>query len=284
MKKNQLMLAAFFLTAGILISSCGNLTGGNERNSLHDICIIRTHKGGTLRTPSEEKICMKVSESFALDFDTDAEWEFIRWRAFDDATKNELPDGECLSFSAPDSPDSVCTLRRAPEDGIILCIEPVLCERPKVISYEPLYADDGSVSSDFSIRVSFDRDMDSESIYFTDSEMTSLLESGVGEEDFLYADVNGERKCYGYVSSASEYVFKNVSISDREKETNLNVHFNAPYFEDSRTLIITQKTGGGIPAGTQVLVKLEKGFSYKAFGKNVCMSSEMKWIFKVSDD
>ena len=71
-----------------------------------------------------------------------------------------------------------CTFKKAPSDGMKLCLVPELAERPQIISCSPTSS--GMIKNSV-IQVLFDRKMDPGSIYYTAPEIKSLKESGVHE-------------------------------------------------------------------------------------------------------
>lgn len=139
---------------------------------------------------------------------------------------------------------------------------------------------------DSTIQVLFDRDMDVNSIYFTDPEIDALQRSGVTE--FLPSLSSGRGKQYGYIKEGKTY-FKNIVLTNNKTGKNINDRFAAPFFDNPRTLSIpaSKETGHMLDSYTQVLVSIEKEFFYsEAFGdpkpKPVTLSQSKKWMYQVN--
>ena len=304
MKKFALpLLATILLTGGGIFTSCENFLDGAEiKEEIESqiayanapAYIIRVdcpENSGIIKSPAGGEISKKVTDVFTVRFEPASDREFIRWRVLDIATGNEVTDDEYLVLSALTDSETECTFKKAPEGEIRLSISPEVAERPQILSYTPLYVADGT-RKDSSIQVIFDYDMDPESIYYTENEINSLLESGIQSTNLLYSEVNGETKCCGYKIRLGnskngyyyEYYFKNIAITDNETGKNLNEHFNVPVFENPRILTITTRKDNELPPWSQILVKLERKFSYKVGEKPVMMNSAKKWIYMVTTE
>ena len=225
-----------------------------------------------------------MSDVFTVRFEPASDREFIRWRVLDIATGNEVTDDEYLVLSALTDSETECTFKKAPEGEIRLSLEPVIVERPQILSYTPLFETNG-VNKDSAIQVIFDYDLNEDSIYFTDAELEKW-ENTNGVTLLPPENVNGRERYYGYQIDGKT-IFKNITISDNETGENLNGYFSAPMFENPHRLSISvQKNSAGnalLPPWTQVLVSLERGFFYKVDDKPVCMTAGKKWIYQVTN-
>ncbi len=240
---------------------------------------------GTVRSPAGGEVTKKVTDSFTVRFEPVSDREFIRWMVIDSSTGNDVTDDEYLVLSTLTDSETECTFKKAPEGEMRLSLVPELAERPQILSYAPLYVAEGS-PKDSAIQVTFDYDMDPDSIYYSTDELTSL---GVAEKDFLKTGVNEEIRYYGYKDNKGNYFFKNIHISDNETGTNRNNCFSAPVFESPRRLSISIRKDTGasdykeLPSWSEVLVSLGNGFFYKSSEKHVAMASGRKWIYQVTD-
>ena len=304
MKKSKFSISTLMYWGEVFIflflfSSCENFFSGAKLRAeiestvayanapSYTISVEQPKSRGIIKSPTGGAVSKKVGDVFIVNFEPIIDWEFIRWKIVDSTTKNEIPNGEYLLLSSVDDSETECTFVKAPSDGMKLCLEPVLSERPQIISYTPLYISEGT-HKDTTIQVIFDYDMDAESIYYTEGEKDELLASGIAENDFLKTDVGGKTRFYGYKKDG-EHFFKNISITDNETGVNRNNCFSAPVFENPRRLSITVRRDTDsedyieIPDWSQILVSLENGFFHMVDGKLVTMTSGKKWIYQVTD-
>ena len=225
-----------------------------------------------------------IGRSFNLYFDPSEDWEFIYWKIYDEVSGNEIQDGTYLTFKNRTQKNTSFVFKGLPESSNLkLVITPVVAERPQVISYSPM---NYGHFKDSTIQVLFDRDMDEQSIYFTDPEIDALQKAGVSE--FLPSLSSGRGKQYGYVKEGKTY-FKNIVLTNNKTGKNINDRFAAPFFDNPRTLSIpaSKETGHMLDSYTQVLVSIEKEFFYsEAFGdpkpKPVTLSQSKKWMYQVN--
>ncbi|MBR6079499.1 MAG: hypothetical protein IKP60_04985 [Treponema sp.] len=238
---------------------------------------------GIIKSPAGGEVSKKVSDVFTVRFEPASDREFIRWMVMDSVTGNEVTDDGYLTLSSLTESETECTFKKAPGEDMRLCLEPVIVERPQILSYTPLFNENG-VNKDSSIQVIFDYDLNEDSIYFTDDEVGKLGNT-YGVALLPPVNVNGRTRYYGYKKDGKTF-FKNISITDNETGENLNDCFSAPRFENPRRLIVSVKKNSGnvtLPSWTQVLVSIEKGFFYKVDEKPVCMPAGKKWIYQVTD-
>ncbi|MBR6296593.1 MAG: hypothetical protein IKR40_08990 [Treponema sp.] len=292
MKKSlSVLFATIFLT--LIFASCENfLTGGEIKKKIEDqiayanassytIRVTCPKSSGVIKSPLDGKINKKVTDTFTVSFDPAIEWEFVSWRVIDFSTKTELTDESYIKFASINESDTECTLVRAPSEGIELCLEPILAERPQIISYAPISVT-GGVPKDSSIQVIFDYDIEPSSIYYTDDEILEL-ENSYGEDVEL---LESGGNAYGYIRAGNKF-FKNISITDSETGYNLNNCFKNPVFEGKRVLSILADKDNPLPDWCKVLVKFEKDFFYNSNGfyggKDVSMAFGKKWVYTVSN-
>ncbi|MEE3314835.1 MAG: hypothetical protein VZR56_11845 [Treponema sp.] len=297
MKKFALpLLATILLTGGGIFTSCENFLDGAEIKEkiesqiayanapAYTIRVDCPENSGIIKSPTGGEISKKVTDVFTVRFEPASDREFIRWRVLDIATGNEVTDDEYLVLSALTDSETECTFKKAPEGEIRLSLEPVIVERPQILSYTPLFETNG-VNKDSAIQVIFDYDLNEDSIYFTDDEVYKW-ENTNGVTLLPPENVNGRERYYGYKKDGKTF-FKNISITNNETGENLNDYFSAPMFENPHRLSISVKKNSAgnalLPPWTQVLVSLERGFFYKVDDKPVCMTAGKKWIYQVTN-
>ena len=295
MKKVGIFFITILLLGGGLFTSCENFFSGSELRaeienqvayanaSAYTIRVDYPENSGIIKSPAGGEVSKKVSDVFTVRFEPASDREFIRWMVMDSVTGNEVTDDGYLTLSSLTESETECTFRKAPGEDMRLCLVPVIVERPQILSYTPLFNENG-VNKDSSIQVIFDYDLNEDSIYFTDDEI-GKLENTYGVTLLPPVNVNGKERCYGYQKDGKTF-FKNISISDNETGESLNDCFSAPRFENPRRLIVSVKKNSGnvtLPSWTQVLVSIEKGFFYKVDEKPVCMPAGKKWIYQVTD-
>lgn len=250
-----------------------------------------TGSKGKFSPVKDEYDCIKTY-TYSLSFEPDSDYEFIRWEIYDsnkNGTESIIPNGIYLMLENPKANEtSYWFANTIPEaSNIKLAIRPVVAERPQVISNSPQLS---GVRKDSSIQVLFDHDMDKASIYYTQEEMGLLQQEGIADEALFEETVlngNGESQIVykGYKKDGKVF-FKNIIITNNRDGTNLNEWFEAPLFEDNRSLVIKVKRDGGLSVKdyTQILVSIEKGMSYFYDGKQVSMAGNKRWMYHVNDE
>ncbi len=295
--RNTILLSGVGLIASLGLISCENFLNGAEiKNQIEEhinyanaesykIRVDYPENCGIVKSPAGGETEKKVTDVFSVDFETASDWEFIRWKIVDFSTGNEISDDEYLSLSSLKDSKTECTFKKAPENGIQLCLEPVLAERPQIISYSPITS---GVLKDSTIQVFFDKKMDPASIYYSKNEIDRLRKDGVADDDFLPKITEDElsgtlKNHYGY-KKGGETFFKNISIKNKKTERSINDCFGAPVFINESTLSISVKAKDAVADYTQVLVNIEKGFFYVEEEKPVKMSDSKKWMYQVTDE
>ena len=234
--------------------------------------------------------------TYRLSFEPESYYEFIRWEIYDSKTNFEIPNGKYITIDNPQSKETTYSFAASLDDSEIeLGIRPVVAERVQVI-YN--YPQSSGVRKDTSIQVLFDHDMDKASIYYTKEEMDKMLADGTVDEALFEETIlnsNGESQIVykGYKKKGKVY-FKNVLISNNRDGTNLNEWFEAPAFEDKRSLIIKVKRveypeNSGtyislVQDFTQILVSIEKDMFYLFDEKAVAMAGPKRWMYHVSSE
>jgi len=241
-------------------------------------------------SPAKDTYNVIKGRNAAISFEPDSDYEFIRWQIYDEKTGEEIPNGIYIKLNNSADSDTTYMLTSIPEDkSVKLAIRPIVAERPQILSYTPLYVAAGT-NKDSTVQVMFDYDMDKSSIYYTKEEILNLYESGIAYTDFLPEVTEDElsengslANHYGYKKN-SDIFYKNISIKDYRNGRNLNNRFNAPVFENSKTLSITQNKKNEIDNYSQIIVTLEKDFCYDLNGKKIVMAGSKKWIYQVNKE
>ena len=250
-------------------------------------------------TPSKGQKTFRLGKANHLEFEADSDYAFIKWQLIDLNTNEDISDGfgenqmKILSNGNFDKDKVDFAVEYVPEDSNMnLCLRPVIAERPQIISNYPLNT--GYVNKDSTIQVMFDYDMDPNSIYYTKDERSTL--AAMTDIELLPVTVNGETKYYGYkqiirndegsITGYGDYTYKNILITDNRTGNNITKYYNAPVFDNPRTLSIsvTRKEDKSvyIPTYSQILVNIDKGFFYSVSQeKPVTMAGSKKWIYQV---
>ena len=126
-------LTACCMTFPILfLSSCENLFNGAElkskiENSVayanspsYTISVEQPKNRGIIKSPAGGTVSKKVGDIFSINFEPLIDWEFVRWKIIDSATKTEIPNGEYLELTSIDESETECTLVNAPPESIKL--------------------------------------------------------------------------------------------------------------------------------------------------------------------
>ena len=242
-------------------------------------------------SPAKGNYTCIQSHTYALSFDADSEWEFIRWKIYDSKTGEEIPNGKYLALEDSESPSTSYSLAAVPEESVSIALKPVISERPQILSYSPTYNPSGSWS-DTTIQIVFDYDMDSSSIYYTKEEIQELHKDGTAYTAFLppvseseLAEGGALSNHYGYTKD-SQVFFKNITIEDKRTGENLTKYYGEPLFDDPTTLFIPVNDGAAanLKKGMNIKVTVDTGFCYKAGTKKVCMSRSEKWLYLVNGE
>ncbi len=281
----------------LLLSSCDNfLEGADVKAQIEDaiaynnaqsytIKIDYPESSGVIRSPAGGVVSKKVTDSFNIRFDPSSDYEFICWKIIDNVSKKEFKNGEYLTLEHLDLTETDCHFTKAPAQGMELCLMPVVAERPQIIFNSPVSL---NALKDCRIQVLFDSDMDPDSIYYTEAEIDTLTKTGIPDEDFLPPLSETSTNHYGYKKDG-EVFFKNISIKNGKTGESLNHCFDAPVFENSRSLVISVKNKDILEDFTQVLVTIEKGFFYIENyasienGKAVEMAGSKRWMYQVNN-
>ncbi len=231
-------------------------------------------------SPSKATYDCIESYDYPLNFEPDSDYEFLRWEFFNVKTGAIINNGTYIEIKDIYESNTTYKLVEVPADAEIkLGVRPLIAERPQVISTSP---DSFGVCKDSTIQVLFDRNMDSDSIYFSDDEKKALFEEGV-----TVFNTNADGKIYSYIKDGETF-FKNIMIRNKSSQKNINNCFQPPRFENPSTLIIAaNKTTPILDNYTQVLVTIDKGFYYRvnyADGKHVdvSMPGSRKWMYQVN--
>ena len=232
--------------------------------------------------------------TYRLTFEPESYYEFIRWQIFDLTANQEIPNGKYITIENPRSKDTTYSFVDVPGDtGTKIVIQPVVAERPQIISNTPY---EFGVRKDTSIQVLFDHDMDKASIYYTTNEMEQMLKDHTADvaefpETIVNEDGKPETVYKGYIKDSKIY-FKNILITDNRDGTILNHWFEPPVFESNRSLVVRVKReldedlNKFVPLVknyTQILVTVEKGLSYLSDGKPVGMIGNKRWLYHVGE-
>ncbi len=296
MKKNCLLFKCIrggvLLICSLFLASCENFLNGAEikdeieaqiayaNSPAYKIRVDYPESRGVIKSPAGGETYKKVSDVFNVSFEPVSDWEFVCWKIVNSATKEEIPNGTYLTLSSLENHDTECTFTNAPENGVQICLEPVLAERPQIISYSPLTS---GVLKDSTILVLFDRKMDPASIYYTEAEMDRLRKDGVADENFLPPFDGTERNHYGYKKDGETF-FKNISIKNKKTERSINHCFAEPVFVNESTLSISVREKEAVADYTQILVSIEKDFFYTVGEKYIKMAGSKKWMYQVTDE
>ena len=294
MKRLTLFLGICLL---VILTSCKDFLNGADVKALieesiayanapsYKITIDFPESCGVIRSTDGNKFNKKVTDSFDIWFDPFTGYEFICWKIIDSSTNKEIKNGEYLTLETFDRGQTSCHFTKAPSSGINLCLTPVVAERPQIIFNSPVTL---SALKDASILVLFDHDMDSKSIYFTESEINTLKQSGIADEDFLPPLENNSTEHYGYKKDGNVF-FKNIRIKNEKTAESLNACFDKPRFINPRTLSISVKDKNALDDFTQVHVAIEKSFFYTQTyeghpnGKPVEMADSKRWLYQVNN-
>ncbi len=306
MKKHNFLLRALcrcmtggglFVFIAVCLCSCENFLDGAEvKKNLNDAinyinaesCLIGVDfadGSGVLNKPAGGETEKKEGEYFSLDFDVSDKYEFIRWEVKDSVSGKVYENGEYIGIDDVYSSDTECCFIKCPPAGGRLTLTSVTGKRPGWLSRSPEIESELSIKN-MSINVTFDQEMDEESIYYNEDELKEI-KGTYGPESILCTFVDGKEKYYGYIDEGGQTHFKNISISSNILKNNLAGCFKAPVFESPTVLSIaahaSQAEGDVLSNYDEILVEISDGFFYKKEGKNVALSDSIKWIYQIGN-
>ena len=278
----------------ILFAACKNFLNAKETKSQIDAAIAYANsseytiyikysgKNGVVKSPAGSEISKKVTDTFTLSFDPMADFEFLNWKITDDATGEELENGEYLKIENLSESETACTFTKAPKSQMKLCLTPVVTERPQILTYAPILTSEMSLM-DSSIQVIFDHEMDEASIYYTQEELAELMSelelTDPADSALLKTEQN---KYYGYMKAGKKY-YKSISVSNNATGENLNDCFTIPVFETKKLLSLKANENNLPPKYQQILINLDTNFFYTVNGKQISLANSKKWIYQVNN-
>ncbi len=247
-------------------------------------------------SPSKGVYTKKAGSITSVIFDAQTDYEFIRWQILDEATGAEIPNGKYLllenptesrtNFEVVDTPD--------PDSGITLLLKPVTMERPQVLSWGPDTKGERT-TKDASIQVVFDREIDENSIYYTDDDV-SQIEATTPNIYWWNSAKNGKPYAYKNLDKENPIkVYKNIVIRyDDDPKSNINICYGEPVFDNPRSITLPVDRSlneDDLPKDwSSILVSFEKGFFYYVkisddpeIKKPVKMSQSKRWIYEVNN-
>ena len=233
-------------------------------------------------SPSKGSYPIKVTQGMNIAFESDTDFEFIRWEVFNVMTGESLDSDGYIEFTDSKSDETSFKLLKEPGSEMQLGVRSIVSARPQIVSYTP---NSLGMLKDSTVQILFNRDIDPDSIYYSEKERKELkVSERLSDGDFLYKVIGGETKYYGYTKGGKTF-FRNIILSNNKTGDNINDRFEAPVFESPRVLSIfaSKKSGHILDDFTQVLVEVEKGFFYTEQEKNVEMAGSKMWMYQVNN-
>ncbi|MEE3314399.1 MAG: DUF6273 domain-containing protein [Treponema sp.] len=293
MKKGQILLITILLTGGGIFTSCENFLNGQKiKQQIEDEIalanapafpiLIDGSKGKF--SPSKGSYPIKVTQGMNIAFESDTDFEFIRWEVFNVMTGESLDSDGYIEFTDSKSDETSFKLLKEPGSEMQLGVRSIVSARPQIVSYTP---NSLGMLKDSTVQILFNRDIDPDSIYYSEKERKELkVSERLSDSDFLYKVIGGEKKYYCYKKNGETF-FKNIMLINNKTGENINDCFNPPVFESPRSLSISvnKKTNSGriLDDFTQVLVEVEKGFFYTEQEKPVEMAGSKMWMYQVNN-
>ena len=225
--------------------------------------------------PAKDTYDIKEGSVNNIGFEADNDYCFVCWKVYNAQTGDELTNQNYIKFEDAKNSNTTYTMEKTPENNLKLAVKPYVAERPQVLSYWPVYdAAEGS-RSDTTIEIVFDREMDKESIFYSNDEVKQYQNAG---HTLIESSTDKGRYC-GYTTSTGETFYKNIQIIDKRSNINIAQYFGAPTFEDAATLFIPVKDPDALKAGMVVIVTINKDFYYTKEKVPVSLNSSEKWRY-----
>ena len=235
----------------------------------------------------------KLGERNVISFNADSAYEFVKWQIYDRASGTIYNNGTYLRIDNEKTENTSYSITDASyeDNDIELTIKPIVAERPQILDYTP--AGSSLLRKDSTIQVIFDHDMDEDSIYYTEAELSQV--ENISNFDELKESETKVGKYYGYTTTDGKAYYKNISIQNNRNRNVLTQYYKEPVFDNPRTLTIvvdrekvTSDSNNPLDY-SQVLVNVGKiegeigdGFFYKDNEKVISMSGYKRWIYRTN--
>jgi len=235
----------------------------------------------------------KLGERNVISFNADSAYEFVKWQIYDRASGTIYNNGTYLRIDNEKTENTSYSITDASyeDDDIELTIKPIVAERPQILDYTP--SGSSLLRKDSTIQVIFDHDMDEDSIYYTEAELSQV--ENISNFDELKESETKVGKYYGYTTTDGKAYYKNISIQNNRNRNVLTQYYKEPVFDNPRTLTIvvdrekvTSDSNNPLDY-SQVLVNVGKiegeigdGFFYKDNEKVISMSGYKRWIYRTN--
>ena len=289
----------------ILLAACDNFLNAKETRaeiekaidyanaSTHLIKVEADKDSGIITKPAAGEAKVKVTDTFNLSFNSEQDYQFIKWEVYNETTNQPIENGLYLQIEDPSKIDTSCTVLNYPENSnIIPAVRAIAAERPQISLARPQHSETGAprVSN---IEISFNKsNMDPGCIYYSEDEMSELKQQlGLSDSDFLKGD---ETLCnnqyYGYIDQEGHKHFKNIQFSGVQLNSYGEYdpvfpgdYFCDPYFTEDAGFpgcrLIYQSTNPPIEINTTVYYTLNKEFCYIQNGVPVKMRESKPYAY-----
>lgn len=176
---------------------------------------------------------VKVTDSFSIEFQSSADYEFIRWIAVDKNATNVSRENY-ISFLDQENPSTKVTLVNASND---ILIKPYCLSYLRVSDFLPEYKENG-VGYNSPIKITFSDYIDEQAFSYTEEEIKNL---DLAQNELLKTTTfEGKEYMYGYQKNGRT-VYKNIDITATGGLGNITYYFEAPQIINGKTLYLVLK-------------------------------------------
>lgn len=201
---------------------------------------------------------MNIGQSQNLRCNVSSGYVFIEWQVFSDG--NFVPKSDYSEYFEFDEKlsETILTVKEYSEKQYT--IQPFFVERPSIVSVTPTNEMAG-VNYDTKIRITFDRDLDKDTIYYSEEEQKAIYAENAGKNvefiDHPSFDISGyyAYRIDGYL------VYKCLSIVDcADQNVNLLEYFSVPEFDNGSSNVLVIKPVSDVLAQRDILITVTPTF------------------------
>ncbi len=273
--------------------SCENFMNGSELKQKFDEAVdyanaesftVRFSDEGGKITPSGIQN-LKAGGILNLTFREDNDRFFINWQILENGIA--LSDDEAakiIQFDEINNPETQIKILEKRE-GLTISAN---CKfRPKIVNATPFY-DASGVYRDRKIVILFDKIMDENSIYWTESELNDLnIEAKEKYKAGNKKDSLGNQFYYAYDDSYGKKIYKNIKITRLENESeNLTEYYQMPEFMEGNNRFLEIKTANGNPPPSSINILVSVSGNFYTYNSevdtNLNLGSEYLFSYRTS--
>lgn len=230
---------------------------------------------------------LNLGQKKEIIFSLSSDYMFVTWQVKNNGSVISQKDYESF-IDISDAASTIISIKALkPANGYT--ISPYCIKRPKVIGTSPS-STKTAVFRDQTISVTFDSDIHSSCIYYSDSELKTLgVLSGNETIESTAVSASGykllkiDSNCYGYEKN-DEVIWKNILITDDSNNTNLLKHYKNPSFDSLDTNVLRIRGGNDTePLANKTIRITLKNMGVYSDSYFIPLQSDYNFLYKTND-